>query len=64
MLGGFPARQVQCTVLKGNTDILEQLLIVAIGRHTAQGLGYTVSPANFETYEPDFVAARDSLRID
>ncbi|WP_147413893.1 MULTISPECIES: DUF4946 domain-containing protein [unclassified Rhizobium] len=63
-LGGFPARQMRCSVLKDKTDVLEQLLIVTIGRHTVQALSLTTSPASFETYEPDFVATRDSLRID
>jgi hypothetical protein len=63
-LDGFPARQMRCTVLKDKADVLEQLLIVTIGRHTAQALSLTASPANFKTYEPDFIATLDSLRID
>ena len=63
-LGGFPARQMRCTVLKDKADVLEQLLIITIGRHTMQELSITASPANFKAYEPDFMATRDSLRID
>ncbi|NKJ40179.1 hypothetical protein FHT28_006941 [Rhizobium sp. SG570] len=64
LLLGFPARQMRCTVLKDKADVLEQLLIVTIGRHTVQALSLTASPTNFKTYEPDFMATRDSLRID
>lgn len=63
-LDDFPARQMRCTVLKDKEDVLEQLLIVTIGRHTVQALSLSASPANFKTYEPDFMATRDSLRID
>ncbi|MFK0161197.1 DUF4946 domain-containing protein [Rhizobium sp. NPDC090279] len=64
VLGGFLARQVLCMALKDNADILQQLLIATVGRHTAQALSFTVSPTNFATYKPDFAATRDSLRID